>query len=189
MEDAVTTKLANDADTDVQDHDNFPLFELPPEIWVRIVRLAVIYTKPVTISEGLVARVFQDRVAQPAITRVCWAVRNETLSTFYANTFRYVDIADTTRSFRRWLQRFSFGQGHKMPNLIIESPEDDVMEYFSEWLPELQLELQVTSKRSFKIEHAEDWVDYKEGDGTEIVTYKIKPLAVSGTMAGEGEDT
>ncbi|KAK3661615.1 hypothetical protein LTR56_000103 [Elasticomyces elasticus] len=188
-QDTATANAANDQDSGPQDHEIFPLFELPPELWVRIVRLAVIHTKPFTISEGLTTREFQDRVAQAAITRVCWAVRNETLSTFYANTFRYVDIAGTTRSFRRWLQRFSFGQGHKMPNLIIESPEDDVMEYFSEWLPELQLELQVTRKRSFKIEDAEDWVDYKEGDGTEIVTYKIKPLAVSWTMAGEDEDT
>ncbi|KAK5712376.1 hypothetical protein LTR15_011956 [Elasticomyces elasticus] len=178
MEDAVTTEPANDADTDVQDHDNFQLFELPPEMWVRIVRLAVIYTKPVTITEGSSARVFQDRVAQPAITRVCWAVRNETLSIFYANTFRFVDYPETTPTLRRWLQRIGVEQGHKMPHLIIESPEDSAMRYFSEWLPELQLELQVVSKRPFTIEDVEDW-NYEEGDGIEVVTYRVTRLAVS----------
>lgn len=74
-----------------RDEPSFPLFDLPPELWIRCCQLGVINPGPIIISElGDKASTFP-----PPITKTCRAIRAETLSSFYeANEFRFIDDGD-----------------------------------------------------------------------------------------------
>ncbi|KAK0939332.1 hypothetical protein LTR29_009077 [Friedmanniomyces endolithicus] len=63
----------------------FPLFRLPPEIWLRICELAVTNGKSINITK---APKTPDQVAlvrQPPLTRTCRLLRYESLPMFYRN--------------------------------------------------------------------------------------------------------
>ncbi|KAK4957165.1 hypothetical protein LTR10_005123 [Elasticomyces elasticus] len=141
---AATAKAANNQDAGAQDHDIFPLFKLPPEIWIKICRLAAT-SDPIKLNEKLEPQEFKALVAQPAITQTCWAVRAETLDTFYASSFVYADYAECENEadrLCRWLSQVYVKQKRVLAGLVIESVHDDVLAYHRPFLNEFELDLQ-----------------------------------------------
>lgn len=78
------------------DHDlllrsPFRLFDLPPELWLRICELAVIKATPIQCGRESRLRDSAAIVRQPAIIRTCRLLRREGLPIFYAaNDFEMV---------------------------------------------------------------------------------------------------
>ncbi|KAK5738347.1 hypothetical protein LTR17_006066 [Elasticomyces elasticus] len=164
------------------DEGPFPLFDLPPEIWIRIVRLAVTKSRPIKLIEPLgpqTAEEFQHAVAQPAITRVCWSVRTESLRTFYANAFVYTDECTDAKQLYPWLEKTIVERRHELPGLIIESWHDDVVKYFSNLLEDLELGLQEIGKRKATEDELASCKWVEEGEVVEIVIFKV--VRTSGT--------
>ncbi|EMC93703.1 hypothetical protein BAUCODRAFT_253443 [Baudoinia panamericana UAMH 10762] len=62
---------------------------MPPEVWSRICREAVIRTVDTPVVAHLEPHKNEDSVRQPAITRTCRQIRAETLPTYYSNLFSY----------------------------------------------------------------------------------------------------
>lgn len=72
------------SDYEIQLRSPFRLFDLPPELWLRIGEFAVIREKPMVLSRNLYG-VDQERIVrQPAITKTCRLLRQETLPLFYS---------------------------------------------------------------------------------------------------------
>ncbi|KAK4892508.1 hypothetical protein LTR27_008972 [Elasticomyces elasticus] len=146
---AATAKAANDQDANAQDHDTFPLFKLPPEIWISICRLAATSDR-IKLNEKLEPQEFQALVAQPAITQTCWAVRTETLDTFYTSSFVYADYAECQNEAERlygWLDQVHIKQKRFLAGLVIESVHNDFLEYHRPLLKELELDLRMVGQR------------------------------------------
>ena len=57
---------------------------MPPELWVYICRLAATCDKPIVLYDVDDKSDVAASVAQPAITRVCKAIRDEALKDFYS---------------------------------------------------------------------------------------------------------
>ncbi|KAK3661616.1 hypothetical protein LTR56_000104 [Elasticomyces elasticus] len=140
----------------------FPLMELPPEIWINICRLAAAHTKTIILdAEKLSPRMFQDMVMQPAITRVCHVIRNETLNAFHLTKFVYLDniCADDT-SLWTWLGRVraSSPSQRLLHEVIIESKWNQG--YFNTGLRGLGLTLAKVGKEEWRT-CLKDWVAYR----------------------------
>ncbi|KAK5677487.1 hypothetical protein LTS10_010059 [Elasticomyces elasticus] len=158
------------------DDELFPLFDLPPEIWIRIVRLAVTKSRPINLIEPLgpqTAEEFQHAAAQPAITRVCWSVRTESLRTFYANAFVYTDECTDAKQLYSWLEKIMVERRHELPALIIESWHDDVVTYFTDLLEDLELKLQEVGRRNATENELANVKWAEEGEVVEIVIFKV----------------
>ncbi|KAK3627869.1 hypothetical protein LTR56_018985 [Elasticomyces elasticus] len=101
----------------------FPLFSLPDELWSKICRLAATATDPIVIGDKLGRAHYQQKVSQPPITRVCRAIRNETIAAFYKNNhFIHDDRSGGNQSFLvPWLRRVCIVDGYHLPCVFIES--------------------------------------------------------------------
>ncbi|WPH00079.1 Hypothetical protein R9X50_00290200 [Acrodontium crateriforme] len=66
-----------------QDLTPFRLFDLPAELWLRVIDLAVTKSDSITITKGRSALDQVEIVRQPAITRTCRLLRQEALRMFY----------------------------------------------------------------------------------------------------------
>ncbi|KAK5691503.1 hypothetical protein LTR97_011496 [Elasticomyces elasticus] len=75
------------AEAVIADKEPFPLFKLPPEIWLRIGEYALSLAPEVSNKHSTVvnkvSKVWQERMRQPAITRTCHSLRAELLRVFY----------------------------------------------------------------------------------------------------------
>ncbi|KAK3661630.1 hypothetical protein LTR56_000118 [Elasticomyces elasticus] len=112
----------------------FRLFDLPPELWVRIARLALddkpkIRAWPKNPQMGT----YEQILTQPAITRTCHALRVEILPLFYEShiRFRFYDGLDggrTKQSQRRvWLRAIGAANRRCLKNIeLLAVPEDMV---------------------------------------------------------------
>ena len=102
----------------VQDVKPLGLLDLPPEIWSHICKLAVLYEEPIMIMavKGPYRRSLGGRfcsltelcqqrkmLTQPGIPRVCRAVREECLSTYYSSNFFYGDNYRIDAATKEWL--------------------------------------------------------------------------------------
>ncbi|KAK1075849.1 hypothetical protein LTR12_001389 [Friedmanniomyces endolithicus] len=126
----------------------FPLFDLPPEVWIRICRFAVIRPAPTVLTAKIKARAFRAKVRQPAITRTCTTVRRETLSHFYAAPFVYDDRSQNEAyELMSWLKALRMKTRWELLDLVIESDQDDRIEYFFEVLGSFDLQLERTGAR------------------------------------------
>ncbi|KAK5691493.1 hypothetical protein LTR97_011486 [Elasticomyces elasticus] len=168
-------------------HDIFPLFKLPPEIWIHICRLATI-RDPILLNEKLEVQQFKDRVAQPAITQTCWAIRKETLDTFYASSFVYMDLAECGNEadrLRRWLGQEHVKEKRQFPGLVIESIHGDVVEYHNHHLTAHKFELGEVDTGSAKEWQAPTDIKLSEEEedswrsAETIEMYKLVPLTKS----------
>ncbi|KAK1072287.1 hypothetical protein LTR74_002599 [Friedmanniomyces endolithicus] len=63
----------------------FPLFRLPPEIWLRICDLAVTTPNPINITKFPQRHDQVALVRQPPLTLACRLLRSEALPMFYRN--------------------------------------------------------------------------------------------------------
>ncbi|KAK5747097.1 hypothetical protein LTR17_000229 [Elasticomyces elasticus] len=100
----------------------FPLFSFPDELWSKICRLAVIATDPIVIGDKLGRARYQQKVSQPPITRVCRAIRSETIAAFYKHHFIHDDRSGGNQSFLvPWLRRVCIVDGYHLPCVFIES--------------------------------------------------------------------
>lgn len=63
----------------------FRLFDLPPELWLRIIDLAVTKSGAITVTKGRSAVDQVEIVRQPAITQTCRLLRQEALRMFYGH--------------------------------------------------------------------------------------------------------
>ncbi|KAK0846019.1 hypothetical protein LTS02_015070 [Friedmanniomyces endolithicus] len=126
----------------------FPLFDLPPELWIRICRFAVLRPAPTVLTAKLPARVFRAKVRQPPITRTCTTIRKETLSHFYAAPFVYDDRSQHEAwELVSWLKVLRAETRSDLLDLVIESNQDDRIEYFDELLGSFELQLERTGAR------------------------------------------
>ncbi|KAK4957175.1 hypothetical protein LTR10_005133 [Elasticomyces elasticus] len=77
------------AEATTTDEEPFPLFKLPPEIWLRIGKYALSQTPKVSYKYSnitkstKISKVWQERMRQPAITQTCRSLRAELLPLFY----------------------------------------------------------------------------------------------------------
>ncbi|KAK1064587.1 hypothetical protein LTR74_008589 [Friedmanniomyces endolithicus] len=134
-----------------REKQTFPLFDLPPELWIRICRFAVIRPTPTVLTAKLPARVFRAKVRQPAITRTCTTIRKETLSHFYAAPFVYEDRSQHEAwELVSWLKVLPAETRSNLLDLVIESNQDDRIEYFDELLGSFELQLERTGTRESK---------------------------------------
>ena len=114
-------------------HHSISLFDLPPEIWTKICKLAVEYKGPILINSmpcldeaahqlgygfGSSHRIEskrctthtkcsaeRDRLQQPGITRTCHAIRQECLAHYYENNLFYCgSMSGDCWSLQRWLE-------------------------------------------------------------------------------------
>lgn len=88
------------------------LLDLPPEIWSKIVKLAVVYDSPLKINtmpikvnvRNQCRKVIKVAVNEPGITRVRHNIREECLRHFYkVNTFYHYTTNGNTRRLSKWL--------------------------------------------------------------------------------------
>lgn len=86
----------------------FRLLDLPPEIWTRIVKMAV--TKPTHLEEQIfnqIGRIYTIDFGVPSIVHTCRLIRTEALKLYYGcNTFHVYANCDpsTLESYRRWVR-------------------------------------------------------------------------------------
>ncbi|TKA71460.1 hypothetical protein B0A55_07793 [Friedmanniomyces simplex] len=127
--------------SDEENDQTFPLFELPPELWVRICRFAVMRDAPTMLEPR--TDDFRSKVCQPAITRICRDIRKETLGCFYANSFVYKDRGkhDYAEYLVFWLGKLSDQVRSNLLNLVIRSKYKDVEQYFSGTLKAVKVQL------------------------------------------------
>ncbi|KAK0248076.1 hypothetical protein B0A54_16483 [Friedmanniomyces endolithicus] len=126
----------------------FPLFDLPPELWIRICRFAVVRPTPTVLTVRIPARKFRAKVRQPPITRTCTTVRKETLSHFYAAPFVYEDRSQREAwELMSWLKVLRPKTRLELLDLVIESDQFDRIQYFSEVLGSFDLQLQRAGAR------------------------------------------
>ena len=106
------------------------LFDLPPELWIRICRFAVVKGK-ITIRNSDDNKEVARAVAQPALTRTCKVLREEALKLFYAaNEFSFCDKSDTIHSgLRFWLYALGPQSAALVKNCSVVSKESDVVQY------------------------------------------------------------
>lgn len=65
----------------------FRLFDLPPELWIKVCEFAVTRSAPLDITRAKQIEHQKEIVRQPPITRVCRLLRQEALPLFYRNAF------------------------------------------------------------------------------------------------------
>ena len=63
----------------------FRLFDLHPELWLRICHEAVSYPKPINVTRAATTDDQANIVSQPPLTRTCKLLRTEALPMFYRN--------------------------------------------------------------------------------------------------------
>ncbi|KAK3713503.1 hypothetical protein LTR37_008461 [Vermiconidia calcicola] len=98
----------------------FPLLDLPPELWSRIVRLAVKREDRMLEPRDLLR--LSEQVQQPAVTRVCKLLRRETLAHFYSrNSFTFKDDGPILWALAAWLEAIGTGNRTRIKNLSIVS--------------------------------------------------------------------
>ena len=86
------TALASQPLTTASSNQVFRLFDLPPELWIRICRFAVARPGPIVLYHPGLNRNQQLLMQQPPITRASRLLRRETLPFFYSkNTFEVLD--------------------------------------------------------------------------------------------------
>ncbi|KAK5677500.1 hypothetical protein LTS10_010072 [Elasticomyces elasticus] len=110
----------------------FRLFDLPPELWVRIARIAL-DDKP-KIRAWSRWDTYEQTLTQPAITRTCHALRVEILPLFYEShiRFRFYDGLDggrTKQSQRRvWLRANGAANRRCLKNIELLAVPEDMLE-------------------------------------------------------------
>lgn len=82
---------------------NFRLFDLPTELWLRICELAVTRPSPIDITRARWANHQVQVVKQPAITRTCRVLRHEGLAFFYQNNTFEAHHWGGVACIRQWL--------------------------------------------------------------------------------------
>lgn len=111
----------------------FRLLDLPPELWIRICRFAVV--------EGTIRIVKVDlrgslarHVAQPALALTCKLLREETLKLFYAeNEFRIIDRGATIGSgMKCWYCAICTTWWPMIKNLTLDSNRPDILRHLRE---------------------------------------------------------
>ncbi|KAK3641768.1 hypothetical protein LTR56_011095 [Elasticomyces elasticus] len=109
-----------DSKTNASTESTFDLVSLPPELWSWICRLAVIRDKPIEISSSMTLHNGQELVRPPPITLTCKTIREETINTFYANTF-ILDDRSSKQCLLRWLQFISTNNQMQklLPNMVV----------------------------------------------------------------------
>lgn len=99
----------------------FRLFDLPPELWLRICAMAVIQAKPLQIGKEAYLRDSMAIVKQPAITRTCRLIRDETLPIFYSsNTFEMFHGYDVPCP-RKFIVAIGDANRRRMKTLLMHS--------------------------------------------------------------------
>ncbi|KAK4892521.1 hypothetical protein LTR27_008985 [Elasticomyces elasticus] len=155
--------------TVTENDEVFRLFDLPPELWVRIARLALddkpkIRAWPDYHPTGTYELVLH----QPAITRTCHALRVETLPLFYEShiRFRFYNGLDGGFNYssrrRAWLRAIGAANRRCLKNVeLLAIPEDmqDDQEYKGRWNPsdflgkfDLDVELGTPIKDTYGLE-------------------------------------
>lgn len=81
----------------------FRLFDLPPELWLRIIEYAVMKACPINPTKARNAKHQTHIVKQPSITRTCRLLRHESLPAFYRNNKFEVYHWGRVACIRDWL--------------------------------------------------------------------------------------
>lgn len=134
---------------------------LPPELWVRIVQIAVEAVADIKLPHRLDnARPLAAVVQQPAVTRVSRAVRRETLAHFYRrNTFVYRDHGTTGEPLLRWLGQVQSCDWAPLCKVVLETRFPNAHAFFDERLSRVRLPFQCKYQGS---------VDEPEDDGAVV---------------------
>ena len=131
----------------------FRLLDLPPELWVRIGKLAV-PAETIVLPDSVSQKHICNRVKQPAITRVCKTLRHELLALYYQQNV-FVMIEDHGYSFapERWLEAIGTEHRRRIGCLLRTSDCQDIVEWvgLQELLVNVSLSRDVPFLRDFQL--------------------------------------
>lgn len=103
----------------IQLRSPFRLFDLPPELWLRVCEFAVLKPSPIRVGRE---PNLKDQVAvtqQPAITRTCRLLRHEALPVFYAlNTFEMLHHFGVPCP-RKWIEAIGCAHRKRMKSVLM----------------------------------------------------------------------
>lgn len=138
----------------------FRLLDLPPELWSRICSEVIMSESPTELDDSLKRYQFEEKVAQPAITRVCKIVREEALPMFYSSSFVYVDCGNGAQWLFRWLKKMregGIGEGLLLAGLVVESAFSDGEKYFVRELQRVGWEMEEDSETKGLVKGLKRW--------------------------------
>lgn len=124
----------------------FRLFDLPPELWIKICEFAVLPPTPLDITRAKQSKHQRELVKQPAITRVCKLLRQEALPLFYRNNKFEVFHWGRVACVRYWLKAIGSTNLKSMGQL----------EFHAKFSPEFWIEKFDEIEIPVKVEVAED---------------------------------
>ena len=109
------------SEMDILRRTPFRLFDLPPELWIRICELAVVKSRPILIGHQTNLKDMARVARQPNITRTCRALRYEALPLFYALNEWEMTHNYSVPCPRRFLHAIGAKNLHKMGTLLMHS--------------------------------------------------------------------
>ncbi|KAK5683108.1 hypothetical protein LTS10_004639 [Elasticomyces elasticus] len=144
--------------------DVFRLLDLPPEVWAKICRFAVLSTTPVIINgqHGLV----KDKITQPPLTRVCRIIREETTAIFDSNYFVFDDTNDHGDRFLFSSFRILARREPIFANLLLETDFPRALNSFQIIFERMRLQIRVDGKPNSRVHSRDD-----------VVALRVTPLA------------
>ncbi|KAK5744744.1 hypothetical protein LTR17_001820 [Elasticomyces elasticus] len=112
-------------------NEAFPLFKLPPELWLRIGKYVLGQTRKVLYQYSRESnKVWQKRTRQPAITRTCRDLRAELLPIFYQQYVSCVfsfEMYSDWRGRAAWLHAIGAVNRHSLSDVTLISDSDDLL--------------------------------------------------------------
>ena len=101
--------------------------KLPPELWVRICQFACEVDGEVLLEDNEDTENYEEKTRQPAITRVCRVIRQETLSHFYrTNIFHMVDDGLPAWGLMSWAKAIGNTNFANLQKLYVTSENDEI---------------------------------------------------------------
>lgn len=136
------------------DPKHFRLLELPPELWSRICRFAILDQPMVIIKGAAYPADVTQQVRQPSLTRVCRLLRKETLPVFYASVaFVILDSWADVEGVIEWLDRIGANNRRSLKQLYLASAaKSPGAPYFGEFGEENWWEAEVKVLDRFEAE-------------------------------------
>ncbi|KAK5711794.1 hypothetical protein LTR17_018237 [Elasticomyces elasticus] len=141
----------------------FRLLALPPELWAKICRFAVLSTTPVIINgqHGLI----KDKITRPPLTRVCRVIREETTAVFDSNCFVFDDTNHHGNRFLFSSFRILAQREPVFTNLVLETDFPRALNSFQIIFKRMGLQIHVDGKPNSRV-HSQD----------DVVALKVTPL-------------
>ena len=116
-----------------QQEQTLRLFDLPPEVWIKCCRFAVLWPDCIRIEGRSGIKQILARFVPPPITRICRIICEETLRVWYGeNDFRFVDDHRPMHGLCSWVRDGWTTHWPMAKHCTIESDEPFVQQHLHE---------------------------------------------------------